>query len=1259
MLSRRGPLSLPSNTAKGWERDLTADGDIEANPGPEDVRMYDMHPRSGHIRSREPEFLDKDGECAPAPAKAQATEAQAVECGLEPLHPPSPGANEHSGVAWNGVPVSSSSLDLVMLEGQRIPLYANVSDEGARHMLQYQDALMMPLLFAPSTLPPAAAVMPDGPAPALIIAAQPMLAQPPRRKPAGRVRQCPFPGCPDSRSEKSRDALLSHLARVHVAAAQPIDEETLVWLGAQVCTTCRSIWKGQAACKSCTNRARPATGGGARAATADEAFPRRAAPDMLMPAGGSPMTGPCPEFKPSFEEIMGAQVPTMRHLPSGCRHEFADLLGQLLLRVARSTTWEAAYALICLPKLVLGTGNRRGRQHVKQVQLTVSRRLRMFAEGRVAELWAEATARLPKGTKPKTRAGEAAGEKANDLDLPASVVATIKGLVEEGALSKAAKQLISRGLADASDPAVNSKLRDLHPDGPPVVLGTAELPMQMPAGEELEQEEWEKLVKLAVSRFPPGSAAGPSGLRPSHLKECLRRSGMESCVVQGLSAFTQAAAAGSLPHFLQQILCASSLIPLNKKDGGVRPIAIGDTLRRLVGKVVLGLAEVKAQVAALRPRQCGVGVPNACEMVGMGLQRYAEAGRDSPWVALQVDVSNAFNTISRPAMLWECKAKVPAAYNWLAWSYQSPVPLFCQGAVVASSRTGVHQGDAMGPLGFSLGLEAALSSPACLEAEDALTWATWYLDDGTLVGSVEAVAAYFAVLGPALERIGLKINQRKSLLWGPGIHREGDELAEAFLALPLEHPLRSVPTCPYGPKEGITSLGVPVDAPGSHSMGAKKWAEAVDRTQEMLDKLRMLPDGQVRHSLLRYCLDACRVTHLMRSAPRAAAGSHISDLGTALRVAVADLVGCGLSGNAWEQATLPISAGGLGVTDPEAAWAEARLASLVGFHQKAHDNVGVPQEVARTLALDTEEVLAAMTRTLGTNHDPLSRWPEDPARILNADISFASQHWWACECVKVRKDRLSCKGTVRDQVRLQSQSGPVATGWLQVLPNKQLGTVLLDTEFRSLCRWWLGIPLLPEGMTLPACPLCREPLDPFGDHFVVCKSNGTTARHNALRDEWCRVLTQANIPWRKEIPTTGGDRPDDILLLGFDKGRHVSLDVTVVSPTTLGDWPLSLEAAKGRLRAAETAKTVKEAESCARMGWGHHPAAYSTWGGQGPGAQSFMVEVLKQATADLEGWPKIRRILEIRQGVSVTLMRQVARQLALRCRVLDTLEEDR
>ena len=56
----------------------------------------------------------------------------------------------------------------------------------------------------------------------------------------------------------------------------------------------------------------------------------------------------------------------------------------------------------------------------------------------------------------------------------------------------------------------------------------------------------------------------------------------------------------------------------------MRPIEIGDTLRRLIGKVTLSMEEVREQVESLKPRQCGVGVPNACEMVGMGLQRQAE-----------------------------------------------------------------------------------------------------------------------------------------------------------------------------------------------------------------------------------------------------------------------------------------------------------------------------------------------------------------------------------------------------------------------------------------------------------------------------------------------------------------------------------------------------------------------------------------------------------------------------------------------------------
>ena len=806
-----------------------------------------------------------------------------------------------------------------------------------------------------------------------------------------------------------------------------------------------------------------------------------------------------------------------------------------------------------------------------------------------------------------------------------------------------------------------ARLQALHPDGPQVSLGLpGGLPYHIPTPPSSDPEEektWDRRIRTAVTKFPPGSAPGPSGLRPSHLKECLRKAGSASCLMAGMAPFVRAAVAGLLPEALQPLLCGSSLIPLNKKDGGVRPIAVGDTLRRLIGKVTLSLEDVREQVQALKPRQCGVGVPNACEMVGMGLQRLADQHPEGDWVAVQVDVSNAFNTVHRTAMLQQCHQKTPAAYNWLAWSYRAPVSLYCQGTEIAQSKTGVHQGDAMGPLGFALGLDAALSTPECERAATNLRWLTWYLDDGTIVGKPEDVSAYLKALFPALLSVGLAVNFRKCLVWGPGGQQEGQAPSAAMGALPPDSPLRLLPIIPFGPSTGITSLGVPVDVPGPrHSMGRAKWKAAVTQSLELLERLRMLPDGQTRHCLLRFCLDACRVTHLMRSAPWEAGEQEAEALSDALRVAVADLVGCGVGGLAWDQAVLPISAGGLGIRDPLTSWSEARLAALITFHRHATASVGVPEETRLHPAGDRGRTLLALAAILGPYHDPLSRWVSDPSSIAAADNTHASQHWWAEQCVKARKLRLHELGTARDQVRFTSQAGALATGWLQVLPSPSLGTVIPDTTFRSLCRWWLGLPLLPEGVTLPPCPLCGQALDPFGDHFVVCKLNGPTRRHNALRDEWGRVLTQASIPWRKEVPTTGGDRPDDILLLNFSKGKHCSLDITVVSPTALGEYPLSALKAKGRLAAAERDKTNKEAASCARMGWSHHPAAYSTWGAQGPGASAFMAEILRQATADLEGWPKIRRIMEIRQGLSVTLAKQLGLQLALRCQVLESLE---
>ena len=70
--------------------------------------------------------------------------------------------------------------------------------------------------------------------------------------------------------------------------------------------------------------------------------------------------------------------------------------------------------------------------------------------------------------------------------------------------------------------------------------------------------------------------------------------------------------------------------------------AVGDTLRRTIGKELLNNPVIQKDVQALQPRQCGVGVSSACELVGMTMQGMANnLDPTGDLVVMQVDVKNA------------------------------------------------------------------------------------------------------------------------------------------------------------------------------------------------------------------------------------------------------------------------------------------------------------------------------------------------------------------------------------------------------------------------------------------------------------------------------------------------------------------------------------------------------------------------------------------------------------------------------------------
>jgi hypothetical protein len=91
-------------------------------------------------------------------------------------------------------------------------------------------------------------------------------------------------------------------------------------------------------------------------------------------------------------------------------------------------------------------------------------------------------------------------------------------------------------------------------------------------------------VTKALQSFPSGPAPGPSCLRASHLKEAVfSPSPDHSCFVQrGLVGVVNLLCRGCVAPSILPHLCEATL--LAKRRGHLRPIAVGEVLRRLTSR---------------------------------------------------------------------------------------------------------------------------------------------------------------------------------------------------------------------------------------------------------------------------------------------------------------------------------------------------------------------------------------------------------------------------------------------------------------------------------------------------------------------------------------------------------------------------------------------------------------------------------------------------------------------------------------------------
>ena len=203
-----------------------------------------------------------------------------------------------------------------------------------------------------------------------------------------------------------------------------------------------------------------------------------------------------------------------------------------------------------------------------------------------------------------------------------------------------------------------------------------------------------------------------------------------------------------------KLLTTARLVAISKPNGGVRPIAVGETLRRLAAKCVHE-ATLAAVSNYLLPTQVGVKVPNAAELVARKVKAWRQEAQPEE-VIVQVDIRNAFNSLDRTTLLREVCQRVPALYPYAHACYSNPATLFGHGFQLDSS-CGVQQGDVCGPALFAIAVQRTILDLSALN----LSFQFWYLDDGILCGPAGEVARALAHLEAEFLPAGLHINNLK------------------------------------------------------------------------------------------------------------------------------------------------------------------------------------------------------------------------------------------------------------------------------------------------------------------------------------------------------------------------------------------------------------------------------------------------------------------------------------------------------------------
>lgn len=865
----------------------------------------------------------------------------------------------------------------------------------------------------------------------------------------------------------------------------------------------------------------------------------------------------------------------VKHIPKGARHLFAKVLTNAIEKALSQNDIDSWIRLVILPTLCLRSPPHNGKRHSSSLCTHIKEQINTFENERDTFLLLHYLEPTKSGLLKKK-------QPLSDIRLRK----TISDKLSEGDVRGALRFLASEETLAPYSPSTLSQLRLKHPDRPPDRRPYPEV--ASPPIVIVESQ-----VLKAINSFPPGSSGGITRLRPLHLKEVLRSDvgHQRELLLFQLTAFVNRIISNQLPVFIMPVLLGANLTALNKKNGGIRPIAVGETIRRIACKCAM--RQVEPQLTSLlTPLQLGCGVR-------AGLDAAIHSTRDKlhsdigPQLFLKLDFRNAFNSIRRDHIADCLQTHIPSLGQLFNACYSEPTFLTF-GDEIFLSDEGLQQGDPLAPAYFCVGLHNIL-------CDLKTPFKTAYLDDISLLGNAETVLHDLLLLKPACENIGLLLNSDKCELTFLGEPHVSEPCQQIYGLLPN---LKQLPLCEanlLGAAMGDVSLETLL----------KEFLTAFNIMTQRLLKL----SAHDALFLLRTSLSMPKLLHTLRTSPAFTRPDLLSEIDALFSQTLSSVLNVNLTPPQISQVSLPVKLGGFGIPSSLNIAPSAFLSSL---HAANPTCVAISPEWCLEDNTSYREALTLWE----------SKYPTVPKPIETLD----RQKTWTSPLHLHQVNLLLTSAVDQDRARLLACKAQGSGEWLNALPSASLGLHLSDDQLRTAAAVRLGAPVSLEHF----CSSCGSISDGRGQHALCCpKSTGRHLRHRLMNDVISRALHSISIPTRLEPTGLLPDsnlKPDGISLIPWSSGKPLAWDVTCAHPLAQS-WRGTSLRNEAAVATAVEAKKISKYKGL-EVDFHFEPVSVETLGGMGSSTSAF-IQYLGGRISAATGDPRSTSYLKQRLAIAI------------------------